>query len=299
MAVSIPLPKYTEHNGIYFPPFTTTEWLTEISTQFQPRDTDIFLATYPRSGTTWLQLILHLLKTKKPLEMEIYNYSPFFEMPICSSIEEREKRFPERTYLIMNEVDAIPPPRVFKTHLPYPMVPNNPKTKYIYCLRNPKDCLVSIYHHTCGKALFNYNGPFDHFFDLFIAGSVEYGSWFDHVLGWWSHREDSNLFILSYEELHRNFRLTVTKLAEFVGLPMSEELFAQIEKETSLHAMKSNEFVSLNKAIKPGGKEDHAHIRKGIIGDWRSVLTPEQDKKLDAMIADRITPSLRELLIFT
>ena len=178
------------------------------------------------------------------------------------------------------------------------MVPNNPKSKYIYCLRNPKDCLVSFYHHTCGKSLYNYNGPFNHFFELFITGSVDYGSWFDHVLGWWAHREDSNLLILTYEELHSNFRLTVAKLAEFVGLTLSEELFELIEKETSLLAMKYNEFVSLSRGIHPGAKEDHAHVRKGIVGDWRNLLTPEQDQKLDEMIADKIMLSLKERLIF-
>ena len=298
MAVSIPLPTYTEYNGINFPPFATTEWLREVSTQFKPRDTDIFVCTFSRSGTTWLQLILHWLKSKKPLDMEIYNYSPMIDVPICSSIEEREKRFPNRTYLIQSEVEAMPPPRVFKTHLPFHMVPSNPNTKYVYCMRNPKDCLVSLYHHTCGKDIFNYSGTFEQFFELFLAGLAEYGSWFDHVSGWWSHREDPNLLILSYEELHRDFRKTVTRLSEFVGLPLSEELFVQIEKETSIHAMKSNEFVSFSRAITCGGNVDHAHVRKGVVGDWRNVLSPEQDKRLDALIADRLITPLREQLIY-
>ena len=106
MAVTIPLPKYTEHNGMHFPAFTTPEWLTEVSTQFHPRDTDVFLVTYPRSGTTWMQLILHLLKTKKTLDMEIYNYSPMIDVPICNSFEEREKRFPTRSYPILSEVES-------------------------------------------------------------------------------------------------------------------------------------------------------------------------------------------------
>ena len=46
---------------------------------------------------------------------------------------------------------SFPTPRVFKTHLPYDMVPkgHNEATtpRYIYVMRNPKDAFVSRYHH--------------------------------------------------------------------------------------------------------------------------------------------------------
>ena len=46
---------------------------------------------------------------------------------------------------------SFPAPRVFKTHLPYDMVPKGhneaTKPRYIYVMRNPKDAFVSRYHH--------------------------------------------------------------------------------------------------------------------------------------------------------
>jgi hypothetical protein len=38
--------------------------------------------------------------------------------------------------------------RLIKTHFPYGMTPMNSKAKYIFVARNPKDCVVSFYHHT-------------------------------------------------------------------------------------------------------------------------------------------------------
>ena len=29
------------------------------------------------------------------------------------------------------------------------------------------------------------------------------GSWFDHVLGYWEHRNDDNVLFLKYEDLHK------------------------------------------------------------------------------------------------
>ena len=46
---------------------------------------------------------------------------------------------------------SFPAPRVFKTHLPYHMVPKGldevTRPRYIYVMRNPKDAFVSMYHH--------------------------------------------------------------------------------------------------------------------------------------------------------
>lgn len=67
-------------------------------------------------------------------------------------------------------------------------VPASSPAKYIYIARNPKDVVVSMYHHTVAWTDFQFNGNFDQFFDLFMSGSVQWGSWFDHVLDWWNHK---------------------------------------------------------------------------------------------------------------
>ena len=46
--------------GEIFPPFVTEQKLSENNT-LELRDDDIFVATFPKSGTTWTQKILHSL----------------------------------------------------------------------------------------------------------------------------------------------------------------------------------------------------------------------------------------------
>lgn len=45
------------------------------------------------------------------------------------------------------------------------------------------------------------------FFDLFV---VCYGSWFDHVLSWWKHKDDPNVLLLKYEDMKKVRRTQVT-----------------------------------------------------------------------------------------
>lgn len=57
--------------------------------------------------------------------------------------------------------------------------------KYIYVARNPKDTAVSLYHHFKSFKVYEFDGDWNCFFELFMTGDVESGSWFDHVLPWW------------------------------------------------------------------------------------------------------------------
>ena len=40
--------------------------------------------------------------------------------------------------------DRLSSPRLLKTHMTWDDLPKNPKAKYIFCVRNPKDCLVRL-----------------------------------------------------------------------------------------------------------------------------------------------------------
>jgi hypothetical protein len=78
----------------------------------------------------------------------------------------------------VNLADNLPSPRVIKTHLPFEMLP--PKLldtcKVVFVSRNPKDCCVSYYHHINDMG-YKFQGNFEDFAQLFIEGTLEYGSY--------------------------------------------------------------------------------------------------------------------------
>ena len=73
-------------------------------------------------------------------------------------------------------------PRLLKTHLNFANCPKSAHAKYIYVVRNPKDCLTSYYYHNRNFKIYEWaEGDFDVFFELFINGELAFGDYFDHV----------------------------------------------------------------------------------------------------------------------
>src|ERR671922_1915726 len=77
---------------------------------FRPRATDILIATYPKCGTTWLQQIVHGLRTRGSMDFdEITAVVPWIELAFDVGID--------------LEAPQVAEPRAFKTHLSWDEVP--------------------------------------------------------------------------------------------------------------------------------------------------------------------------------
>ena len=77
--------------------------------------------------------------------------------------------------------------------------PAKSPSEYIYVARNPKDTLVSFYLHCRAyKGMVFCDRPWDWFFEQTLTGEIPFGSWFDHVLGWWKHK--GKMFSVDLEE---------------------------------------------------------------------------------------------------
>ena len=49
-------------DGVPFPPFVDKQSFDELREMFKLQPDDLFVVTYPKSGTTWLQQIVKLIK---------------------------------------------------------------------------------------------------------------------------------------------------------------------------------------------------------------------------------------------
>ena len=177
---------------------------------YQPSDDDLFIATYPKCGTTWTQQIVFLLQNdgRPPAGVgEYFSRHPFIDM------------------LGDEGIQSMIRPAAIKTHFPFQYVPFSPSAKYICVVRNPKDALVSFYHHTRGIPGYQFsNGSFDTYFELFLEGKVDYGDYFDHLISWWDHRNDHNVIFLTFEEMKLDIRAAICKIAEFIDKSLIQKL---------------------------------------------------------------------------
>ena len=247
------------------------------STTFVPLEDDIYIASYPRSGTTWLQMILYQLTTSGEMTfVHISQVVPFID----------------RCLQLGRDLSTLPRPGVFKTHLPYQQVAKWPG-KYIYVARDGRDVLVSYYYFHQRHP--DFKPTFSEFFDRFIRGQVQYGSWFRHVTEWQAHANDDSVLYLSYENLLTNFDENLRRIAAFCNVPLSPERFEAVKERSSFAFMKrhARQFDHTT-AIVLEMIEQNARqpfIREGKSGSWKEHFTPEQTRVFDDAVRGTLAPT--------
>ncbi|XP_028366038.1 amine sulfotransferase-like [Phyllostomus discolor] len=241
---------------------------------FEIRDDDVFLITYPKSGTIWTQQILSLIYSEGHRNgtenLQTVDRVPFFEY------NTRKVDFVKR-----------PSPRLFASHLSYNLVPKgltNKKAKIIYVYRNPKDVLTSYFHYSNLVVIFEAMNSIEELLEKFLDGKVVGGLWFDHVRGWYEHRRDFNILFMMYEEMKKDLRSSVLKISSFLEKELSEEDVETIVKQATFQYMKSDPRANCDSIVSNelGRRTNEGRfLRKGTVGDWKRHLTVEQNERFD------------------
>ena len=250
---------------------------------------DVFITGYPRSGTTWTQQIVKLLRNSgKDDGVRLDLTIPFMEFigsPPANHME----------YEV--DLEKLPSPRAFKSNLPYEFAPGGlPHTtpaKYIYIARNPKDAAVSMWHHQSNMA-HHPARPWDDFYKSYFGDEpMPYGNIFDHILGFWAHKESPNILFLTYEEMKRHPLKSVERIARFIEVDADPELLQLVVDKTGFKSMKmdtsANHKWLEEKLLLPGS--EGTYIRKGEIGDWRNHFTKVQNEQFDKICQKKMEGS--------
>ncbi len=242
--------------------------------KFVPRADDIFIVTYPRSGTTWMQMILYQLTTDGSMEFtHIAEHSPWFERSA-----ESDRGYEERAS-----------PRVFKCHLSYADIPKGPG-RYIYVARDGRDVALSYYH--LYRSHNGYKGTFAEFFELFMGGKVMHGSWFEHVGGWWKHRHKLNVLFLTYEELVADLEGSLRRIVGFCHLKVPPEQWPLIVERCSFAFMKQheNKFDPAVEGLWQQGARLNSFVRAGRVGEGSRQLDKEQQARFEQAFQAQLEP---------
>lgn len=258
---------------------------------FQPRPTDVLITTAAKAGTTWMQQILHQLRTGGDDQFQsIDDVVPWLELP----------RDGKHWSDVLAEFESQTDPRIFKTHCTYEQTPGTDTSRIILTSRDPRDCCVSFYHHKMNmtdKAKVRAGIVDPENFDEFLDGWLKYESWYRNVSSWWPHRNDDNILWLRYEDLKTNFDDSIEQILHFLGWTITDEQREKIMEFTSFQWMKENDqrFTrqgsSGESAFKPG-----KFIRKGHVGDGKATLTEEQEKRILDRARERLAPDCLKFL---
>ncbi|KAM5253878.1 sulfotransferase 6B1-like [Hipposideros larvatus] len=260
---------------ILFSTMSSEELLNSLDS-FSAREDDVFLVSYPKSGTHWIAKVIENIPNA-----DITLTSPI-ELGDISKLEEL------KTYCKR---------RIIPTHLNYSMLPMDIKQKQckiIYIIRNPKDTAVSLFHYYRDNPNLPGVETWAAFLELFLRGNVVYGSWFDHVLSWESHKNDKNILFIFYEEMKKDSSKSIKKITSFLDINVSDNEINQIAWKSSFREMKNNaakENCDPNKTICVLTSNKNLVFRKGAVGDWINYFTSKQKRVFDELFTEKMKHS--------
>uniref|UniRef100_A0A8C6TW06 Sulfotransferase n=1 Tax=Neogobius melanostomus TaxID=47308 RepID=A0A8C6TW06_9GOBI len=279
---SVSRPQLFDFNGVSMINCFTDNW--ENVQNFQARPDDILLATYPKAGTTWVSYILDLLyfgqtAPDRQTSIPIYERVPFLEI----SISNPEDGFRFVGEELVKKLDTSP--RLIKTHFPVQFVPKSfweQNCRIVYVARNAKDNMVSYYHFNRMNAVQPAAGEWSDFFEGFLDGKMVFGSWYDHVNGWWQKKKTfPNLHYMFFEDLAEDTHGEINKLCSFLGLSVNPEIKQHITGQVQFDNMKKNDMANYSTLKEIMDFKTSPFMRKGKVGDWKNHFTVAQNEKFD------------------
>ncbi|KAL9234316.1 hypothetical protein vseg_009200 [Gypsophila vaccaria] len=289
-----------KYQGFWCPDFSN--YLASIiafQRHFQAHDTDLIVASFPKTGTTWLKSLLFSV-----INREKYGTK---QSPLLSS-HPHELVYRLEVDVYGNAFDYprpchlkdLPSPRLLHTHLPYSMLPESIKCsdcKVIYISRNPMDVLVSGWYFFTSALKKSKGEDFEGFnleeyVEDFILGKVVHGPYFEHVVEYWkeSIERPNKVLFLKYEDLKGDPTHELKKLAQFVGVPFTpkEESEGVIKDIIDLCSIGNMKEMDGNKSgVISKFFEKKSYFRKGEVGGWGHYFDPSMVERIKAIMKEK------------
>ncbi|XP_030751841.1 estrogen sulfotransferase-like [Sitophilus oryzae] len=277
---------------------------------FKLRKDDVFVITFPRSGTTWTQEMVWLLcnnldyekASKKPLmdRFPFLEYNCFVHEDIKQELLNKNRHDPT-LYQMVEELDYPAwkllsqwrGRRFIKTHLPFSLLPPNltkEGCKVIYVARNPKDVAVSFYYLNRTMITQGYHGDFPKYWDYFERNLQPWTPYWSHLKEGWGHRHDPNVLFIFYEDMNKNSRTSIEKIAQFLEKSYSAAEFDTLENHLKFSNFKNNKSVNFDNLEQIGVclKSEQSFVRKGENNGWKECFEEELEKRADKWIEDNM-----------
>lgn len=192
-------------------------------TDFPMRSDDIVISTYPKSGTTWLQMICALLVFQTAeLPAPLQELSPWID----DVGNDRDEIFAALT--------AQGHRRFIKTHLPLSEIPVQPGVTYLAAARDPLDALLSYFNmlRTARLSAVRAGDPVPQVPEAPSAAMLR--DWMDvdasslndftlpnimrHLADAWNRRTEPNVLLLHFEALAEDLDGEMCRIADLLGI---------------------------------------------------------------------------------
>ncbi|KAI3932454.1 hypothetical protein MKW92_014343 [Papaver armeniacum] len=253
------------------------ENIKDFQQNFKAVDTDLLLASLPKSGTVWLKALVFAIvnRTHHPILSTSQNHPLFTVSPhdLVPFVDFKHV-YPDCSLLDFtkssshNHDDSAC--RLIATHIPYTSLPDSVidraiNCKIVYICRNPQDTFISTWH----------------------------------FINKMRTLPESKVLFLKYEDLKKEPEPQLKKLAEFLGhsFSMEEESQGVIKEILSLCSFQHMKNLDVNKSgkILSNSIANKDIFRKGEVGDWKNYLTPKMVERLDRLMEEKLCGSRTDI----
>ena len=261
-----------------------------------------WIASYPKSGNTWMRLILKniFFKTKPGEELKGLNYFPYFEV---AKNYQFIKTINMDDFNNLNQMQIIAKYRIkaqknvkinggdfgfFKTHSSNLKIKDIPYTNeettlgFFYLIRDPREVAVSYANHQNINIDEAINIMINHKAISFGLDSIpmHQSRWDQNILSW-NKLNVPNLFI-KYEDMLENYENIIYKVLDFFEKNFNFN-FQNKQKIASLILIntKFNKLKEIENKKKFEEQLSNNFFRSGKKDTWKSILSNSQITKIE------------------
>jgi aryl sulfotransferase len=274
---------------------------------YRPRAGDIVVATAPKCGTTWTQMLCALLVHGPDLPAPLTRLSPWIDRR-ATPVED-----------LMAALEAQTGRRIVKTHTPLDGLPYFEEVSYVFCGRDPRDAFLSMMENmkNASAAIMQevserigwpigqaFPADPNDFFRIWmttpmhawIEDGFPTGSVFGTARSFWPWRGLRNLCFLHYRDLRADPDGELARLADFLGLRPQPAGRAQLLERAGFAAMRAKADEIAPGAHLGDWASNAAFFAKARLGEWREALSPENQALYAELAPTRAAPDLRAWL---
>jgi Sulfotransferase domain len=224
---------------------------------------DVILASYPRSGTTWMRFLVSEALSGQSSEFKaIRRIIPY----------------------VGQHRNAVPVlPGGGKMMYSHDLLSKDATERAIYVVRDVRDVALSEYKWQQRIGVFD--GELDPFIRDFVSGRGNpFGSWGHHIDSWVRpERIDAdNLKVVKFEDLKRDAGSALSSVLGFLGVTLSGSEIDKAVASNSVHMMRQKEDRAPKGSFKKRVvKRNVRFVNAGSVGQWQKALNPAQERLLE------------------